>query len=322
MNNSKAIILIAIETFLLLALFTLIPQEVLAGVGNPTESLSNLTVANSFPEIHNISINNNNPIALTPNATTQVICAAIILDWNGDTDIQNATAKFYEESTPESDPDDNNNHYTNSSCTVDKAFGVFNTIVDDEYMALANCTFQIDYYANPGNWNCTIQANDSVNNIGIDMKQETVSELLALGLPDLIHYGIVNATSVSDEREINVTNYGNIKVNISLEGYGFTPSDGNAMNCTWGSSKNISVDLEKFNLTASAPGQLDLAQFQANYTNLTSTSVTRQFNLTSRISDSSDDTKKPTYWRIYVPQGVAGTCTGNIVFGATKAPEI
>jgi len=33
-----------------------------------------------------------------------------------------------------------------------------------------------------------------------------------------------------------------------------------------------------------------------------------------------NDAINSTYWRIYVPLGVAGTCQGNIVFGATVAP--
>jgi|GEM_PF-4618151 hypothetical protein len=70
-------------------------------------------------------------------------------------------------------------------------------------------------------------------------------------------------------------------------------------------------------------GPMDQAQdHEALAGNLTSTPLVKQFNLTSRIDDITDDTIKPTYWRIYVPRGVAGTCTGNIVFGATKAPEV
>ena len=34
--------------------------------------------------------------------------------------------------------------------------------------------------------------------------------------------------------------------------------------------------------------------------------------------DAYDDAINATYWRIYVPKGVAGTCSGNIVFGAIR----
>lgn len=322
-NNKKLIIgiaLVFLEIALLSMLISFTPQEVLAGVGSPsTDPLTNLTIANSFPEIHNMSINDDNPIALTPNDTTLVECAAIIIDYNGDSDIGAANATFFDSTIPEANPDDDNDHYTNSSCIIDTDTNNFNGVTDDIYNALVNCTFQLNYFANPGTWNCTIEVNDSANNIGIGTGEQTVSPLLALGLPDLIEYGVVNATSVSEERTINVTNFGNIKVNLSLEGYGYTPNDGNAMNCSLGTNKNITVENEKYNLTVSTSGPINLTQFQGNYTNLTTSPTTKQFNLTSRIDDVLEDTTKPTYWRIYVPKGVAGTCTGNIVFGATTA---
>ncbi|MCD4771305.1 hypothetical protein K8R30_02710 [archaeon] len=321
-NPLTGITLIILEVLLLLALFSFAPQEVLAGIGSPnTNTTSELTVGNTAPEIHNMSINGGVDITLTPNSTTLVECVAVIVDYNGEADITAANATFFDSSIPQSNPDDNNNHYTNSSCHINTSFISFNGFNDDGESALANCTFQILYYANAGSWNCTIQANDTEGGIGTGTKQGTISPLLSLGLPDWISYGLINATSVSNEQTINITNYGNVKANLSLEGYGANPNDGNAMNCTLGASKNISVDLEKYNLTTSAPGQLNFTQFQANYTNLTTTPAVKQFNLTSRTDDTTDDTIKPTYWRIYVPTGVAGTCTGNIVFGATQAAE-
>lgn len=323
--NKKIIVgtaLIFLEVILLSILFSFTPQEVLAGVGSPsTNTTTNLTIANSFPEVYNISINNDAAITLTPNDTTLVSCIAIIVDWNGDSDINSTNATLFDSTISQSAPDDDNDHYTNSSCQLSTTF-TYPGITDDAYNALANCTFLVNYFANPGSWNCTFQANDSENSIGIGTGQQTMSNLLALGLPDTISYGTINATSVSPERTINVTNYGNIKVNISLEGYGATPGDGNAMNCTLGTIKNITAENEKHNLTTSIQGNLNLTQFQANYTNLTTSPTIYQFNLTSRINDAAEDTTKPTYWRIYVPKGVAGTCTGNIVFGATTASGI
>jgi hypothetical protein len=325
-NNKNTLIgitLIFLEISLLFTLISLAPQEVLAGIGSPTtDPTTNLTIANSFPEVHNISINYDNPITLTPNDTTLIECLAIIIDWNGDSDIKFGNATIFDSTISESNPDDDNDHYTNQSCLIDTNTNNFQGIADDAYNALINCTFEINYFANPGPWNCTIEVNDSAGNIGTGTKEETVSQLLALGLPDVINYGTVNATAVSEERTINVTNFGNIKVNLSLEGYGAYPLDGNAMNCTLGGIKNISVENEKYNLTTSISGAMNLTQFQSNYTSLNPAPTTKQFNLTSRLDDLADDTTKPTYWRIYVPTGVAGTCQGNIVFGATTASEI
>jgi len=127
---------------------------------------------------------------------------------------------------------------------------------------------------------------------------------------------------VSDEVAVNVTNAGNVMVNLSLSGYARTVGDGYAMNCSLGSVQNISINYEKYNLTSANAGPLDFTAFETgNYANVTASVQTRRFNLGQRFNDAQtglDDTNA-TYWRIYVPSGVAGNCTGNIVFGATRA---
>lgn len=95
--------------------------------------------------------------------------------------------------------------------------------------------------------------------------------------------------------------------------------DGLSMNCTLGSVGNISINYERYNLTSSIAGDLSLGDFEANYSNLTSTSVVREFNLNYRQNDAVNEAINSTYWRIYVPTGVAGSCSGNIIFGATQS---
>lgn len=310
------IFFIFVEVILLLILFSFFPKGVFAGVGEDNVTMiTNLTVGNVFPEMFNVSVENNaSSVALTPNATKTITCVGLAVDYNGWDDIASASAQFFDNSISfYGDSDDNNYHYTNSSCTLEQF---------ELYSDWVNCTFEVEYYANAGTWNCTIFVNDTQGKIGYGYDLINISTLLALGLPDFIDYGTVNATEISGENVSNVTNFGNVMINLSLSGYGFTPNDGNAMNCTIGYLGNISIELEKYNLTNSNPGVLNLAQFVANYTNLTSAPVVKKFNLNYRQNDTSpyiDDTNT-TYWRIYVPQGVGGTCQGNVVFGATVAP--
>ena len=133
-------------------------------------------------------------------------------------------------------------HYTNNTCTITQ---------EGTYTDWINCSFNVWYYANPGTWNCTINVTDTLYKSGYGSDIFNISSLLALGLPDFIYYGLVNALDVSGENVSNVTNYGNVKVNLSLSGYGFRLNDGNAMNCTIGAIKNISIANEKYNLTTS-----------------------------------------------------------------------
>lgn len=276
------------------------------------------------PEVLNISINNDvSAVNLIPNSTKRVTCQVLVRDWNNDTTISNVTARFFDTaSSSYAGADDNNDHYTNNSCLLNTSFGTWNGVVDSSYTALANCSFQVQYYANPDSWNCTAVVTDNTGLKGNGTQNTTISQLLAVGLPSSIDYGTVNGTFVSDENVTNVTNMGNTKLNLSLSGYAVTPGDGYAMNCSLGAIKNISIDYEKYNLTVSHPGPLSLTQFEANYTNLTSSSVVKKFGLSSRQNDflSGVDDTNSTYWRIYVPIGVAGNCEGNIVFGASVAP--
>ncbi len=313
-TKKTIVFLFFLEIALIILLFSLFPKQVFAAVGSPNVTVkTNLTVGNVFPEVSNVTIENNaSTLALTPNSTRTIYCSGLVTDYNGWEDIDNATATFFHiVNSSYVDTNDNNIHYTNYSCSITQ---------NGTYTVWANCSLDIWYYANPGTWNCTLRAEDKKNKEGYGSDTINISSLLALGLPDFIYYGEVNATEVSLENLSNVTNYGNVKINLSLSGYGFSPNDGNAMNCTLGVLKNISVQHEKYNLTTSNSGILDLPQFIANYTNLTSSPVVKRFDLEYRQNDAFNEAVNSTYWRIYVPLGVAGTCEGNIVFGATIAP--
>ena len=315
MKNFKLISFCILEIILVvLFLFLFLPPKtVFAGFGEDNvTALTNLTVGKAPPVIIQIETEQGS-INLIPNSTKTVNCTVVIEDYDGEGDIANVTAVLFDplETTYESS-DDNNNHYSNNSCRIDITYG-------DEYQVFAHCLFDLWYYANAGTWNCTVIVSDITPYSSNGTNTTQVQPLLALGLPDILQYGLVNSTYVSNENITNVTNFGNVPINLSLSGYGFTENDGNAMNCTLGSIKNISIELEKYNLTNSNPGDLSLSEFIANYTNLTLNPITRRYDLDFRQEDTVNDAWNHTYWRIYVPVGVAGTCQGNIIFGAVQA---
>ncbi len=315
--------LVFLEVFLIFTFFSFTSLgSVLAGIGQPnTTVITQLEIGNVFPDVINVSIDDDaETITLTPNATTTVNCIAIIRDYNGDSDIAEVNATFYDSvASSSNDADDNNYHYTNSSCELIADTGEYNGYADDPYHSMANCTFELEYYANPQDWICNVTVADNVSWTGSNTDSITVSQLLAIGVPDTIDYGTVNATYVSDESIANITNYGNMVINLSLEGYGVTQGDGTAMNCTLGNIGNISIDYEKYNLTSTTAGALSLSEFEATYINLSSTAIIKQFELGVRLNDTFNEAINSTYWRIYVPRGVAGTCDGTIIFGATVA---
>jgi hypothetical protein len=302
-KKSLITVFVFLEVLLFFLFFSFITEDVFAGFGEGNITvITNLTVGNVFPEILNVTIQEGvSPIALIPNDTKLIYCIGYLVDYNGEADIGYVNATFFD-----------NVNYTNTSCDLDKTYG-------DAYTALTNCSFEVQYYANTSEWNCSLTSNDSYNWMHRNSNITTISPLLALGLPDMIYYGTVNATYVSDENRTNVTNYGNVMLNLSLNGYGFQPDDGNAMNCTLGANKNISIEYEKYNLTAITLGDLGHAEFIGNYTNLTSAPVIKEFNLDFRKNEDINEAWKESYWRVYVPLGVAGTCQGNIIFSGVQA---
>lgn len=302
-----------VSAFLFFVFFTLNISFVQSLIGSPNATVASHMEIGAAPTIiENITLEQN-PVTLSPGDFINVTCIASLFDNEGESDIQNVSAEFFDTTNSFfGDSDDNNTHYTNANCTI-------NTTYDGVFRALANCSFSVYYYANPGNWNCTINVTDSHDFLTSDTNSTIVSDLLAIGVPDTINYGTVNATLVSAENQTNVTNYGNVPFNISVEGYAQTEGDGYAMNCSLGSSGFIAVEHEKFNLTNSTPGDLTLTQTAVNYTNLTTNPIVYDFELNYRQNDVFNEAVNTTYWRIYVPTGVAGNCTGNVIFGATQA---
>jgi hypothetical protein len=280
--------------------------------------MPNLTL-NSPPVFQSIEVDDSfavptKEIDLTPASTRDVVCEGVIYEYEGEDSLVNVSAEFYNiDESSYGGGDDNNFHYTNESCVLNLGYGDGNQVYFE-------CGFNVEYYASSGAWNCTALAYDNVTASRTGTNDTNVNTLLALSVPSPVNFGTIDASGVSLESELNVTNVGNAEVNLSLSGYGSTIGDGLAMNCSQGGT-SIPIYYEKFNLTASNPGAMTLSAMEGLYFNLTSDVNVREFNLVSRTDDLNPNTTEvnSTYWRIYVPPGTAGSCSGNIVFGAVQA---
>lgn len=314
--------LLFLEVVLFSFLFSgMLLEHSFAAVGSPNATISTtLQVGTVPPEILNVTIRGGAiGVDLSANSTVIVDVYAIIRDFNGENDTINASVDFFDDSVKNyGDSPDNNDYYVNTSCAFIPAYG-------DEYLTSVNCTLAVNYYAfNSSFWNATLLVVDNSSRNATNSDTIAVNTLLAVGLPGSIDFGTVNATSVSAERIANVTNFGNVMINISLSGYASRPGDNLSMNCSLGSIKNISIYYAKYNVTDSNTSALTLPEFDSLYLNLTRDPVVRPFGLNFRRDDTNpflDDTNS-TYWRMYVPLGVAGTCNGNIVIGATQASGV
>jgi len=195
--------------------------------------------------------------------------------------------------------DNNNSHYTNNNCTSSGNGANFTV----NYF----CNFSIYYYANNGTWVCNVTVIDSMNTLGYGNGTTLFYPVYALNITDGIEYGNVAVSDVSNNATANITNLGNMAINLTVEGYGIRRGDGLAMNCSLGG--NITIANERFSV-----GDID-------WTLKTPLNGTAQLleNLTlQKQTIPSTLVVNSTYWQIYIDpiNSPGGNCTGYVIFTA------
>ncbi|MFC1648282.1 hypothetical protein ACFL1B_02375 [Nanoarchaeota archaeon] len=260
----------------------------------------NLSVSVHLPNI--TYINMSNPLVLVAGKVVKVHCNLTVEDLNGASDISMANATFYSSKSTADADDDNNLHYTNSSCAL-----IGSSAVARNY----SCAFSVYYYAVNGTWSCNGTSEDAQGLSGTGKVDTVVEPLFALNTStDLINYGEVLINGTSSEVIVNITNIGNQNITISVWGYGGYDSfagDGFAMICP---DNNISVDYEKFS-------EVSIAYDSKK--NLSSTAQQLSYVLPKQNSPSLR--QNSSYWQLYVPVLSPplgrGECNGTVVFEAS-----
>ena len=270
--------------------------------------LAKVNVSNTEPNLYLVNIMNT-PIDLNANAAATVICNGSFTDVNGFDDIKNVSATLYQSTTSASVfSDDNNTHYTNSSCGNC-------TIVPGTSSQNGSCAcqFAVWYYANAGSWQCNMTINDSG---GLSSTQNssffTINQLLGINVESLVlDYGNLSVTQVSNSVRENVTNGGNVPINVTVRGFGGdNESIGENYTMLCGFGANITFGNQRYypnNNTA----------FSQMY-NLTNQTV-QMINVTipQRQNDASyGNSSNSTFWKLQIPPNAGGICNGTIIFGA------
>ena len=261
-----------------------------------------VNVTNAYPEILNITCNNNNPIVLSAGTTKTILCLVEIRDYNGGNTINYVNGTFYYYLNESSDPNDNNVHYTNTSCTENSTNG---------YYTNWTCAFSVWYYANNGTWVMNSTVNDSFGAKDNDYGNATISALLALNVTPVIDFGDWAVTQTSDPPvEANVTNFGNVPINVSVYGFGGdneVTGAGLAMVCE---QRNITLPNERYSLNSTA--------LYNDMTPLTGSPVIIPGFKIPKQTQPSVYMINSTYWRIHinVTTNPFGICNGTVVFAA------
>jgi parallel beta-helix repeat protein len=250
-------------------------------------------VSNVFVDDDTLPLNN---ISLYGATTRNVKCNATIVDEDGWWDVNVSNITFFDTGYQWYSPDDNNTHYSNSSCNLFGWSGIDTSLY-------AECIAPIWYYANSTFWNCNMTVNDTFNNVSWANDTNYIDGLLAIGLNNTTEFGVVNAGQISSNDVNNtVTNYGNIRIDLQL--------NGSQMPCTYGGS--LPVGLEKYNCTnynQNYDTRMDNLTTSLNGANCTGFDLTKQKDLAESMKNVS--------WKIQIPAtGFGGVCTGTIWYTA------
>jgi len=280
---------------LLFCLFFLFPSFVEAYNYEYVNVTSKVNVTDAMPEI--LSVESEQDITLNAGGNTTITCNATIRDWNGFNDISKVNGTFYYYLNESSDPDHRNVHYTNGSCVE-----ISN---DGEFIANYVCSFTLAYFANNGSWSCNVTAEDTYGFTDSADNSTIINALYALNVTDVIDFGDLAVMETSDNITVNITNFGNMDINVSVLGYGMMEGDGIGLVCEHGD--NISVENERFSgYDVPWENKIPLAS-TAQDMNITIPQATEEINPVIWSS----------YWQLYVPPNPFGECSGTIRFTAT-----
>jgi len=265
----------------------------------------NITVITTILNITSIIVDDAlytplNQIDLSAGITKTVYCNLTVSDPNDYTAIQGVNATIFSSTTTLDAVDSNRTHYSNTSCTF---------LYGDSLVAYYQCAFSMWFFAINGTWNCTgfawsehFTANNSDN--------ITVNPLFALNVStSTVDYGYLQPDNVSSNVTVNISNVGNMPMNISVYGFGGddeTTGTGLSMVCQ---INNITIEFEKFS-TNNTANYSSKRQLSASLQDL-------QFTIPSKTA-YEEVRANSTYWQFMAPPEYQafGQCNGSVVFVA------
>jgi hypothetical protein len=305
---------------IILALMVMILSIRTIEANTPSANYENVTVwtrvnvTNAQPEVLSIVIDENvnglENITLRAGLTRNVYANITVRDWNGYQDINLTNATFYAYTNTSGDPDDNNAHYTDALCDFISGSG---------YLANYTCNFSVYYYAINGTWTVNVSVYDdsymedpaNFSDFKDWMTNTTIIHpLYALNVTDGIDYGemqLLAAGDISANITSNITNFGNMPINVTVQGYGVSIGDGLAMVCD---QRNISIDDERFSVDADDNFAAKIA-LDGNIQTIGGLTIQKQTDPVTQMINV-------TYWQLYIDPNDSpfGVCNGSVIFSA------
>ncbi|MCK5282009.1 MAG: hypothetical protein KAK00_01240 [Nanoarchaeota archaeon] len=295
----------------------MITTDVIGANRTNESAVTKVWVWNTEPNITSMVVSPS-PIDLTPGNVTIVTCTAYVWDYNGWQDVTIVKSSFYDINEGDGTTADKNYRYLNSTC------GNCTSADSSGTNASCSCQFGVWYFANNGTWECNMTIRDRGGNATtrIHLFNDTMqsgsiilNSILGVDISEgVIDYGNLSVTELSDPESVNITNWGNVPINISVREWGGTEESetnvGNfSMLCDYG---NITHGYQRYSTS-------NFTDY-TNMTNVTNTStVIPNWNLPVRTNDTHiGKDRNQTFWRIKIPLTVGGFCNGTIMFSGTE----
>ncbi|MBN2459882.1 hypothetical protein JXB28_06380 [Candidatus Woesearchaeota archaeon] len=239
-------------------------------------------------------------IDLQAGTTKLVYCNITASETRDYTYILGVNATLYSTTVAYDAADDNRTHYTNSSCTFLNGGG---------QSADYQCVFNVWHFAINGTWECMGFATNGYASAN-KTDNTTVNQLFALNIStNTIDYAELEANQQSANITVNISNVGNMPMNISVYGFGGedeAAGSGLSMVCE---INNISISFQRF--------ATDSSSDYASKNTLDSTP--QGIGLTIPPKSASEEIKiNSTYWQLMIPPESQsfGRCNGSVVFVA------
>jgi hypothetical protein len=193
-------------------------------------------------------------------------------------------------------------HYTNNSCTI-----VNNGLLYYNF----TCSYNVFYFAKPGNWTCMMNLTDKFDEIGFGNDSVEMMDLISLNITqDEISFNVVNKDNNTGLDDFNATvyNLGNVDLDMIMYPYAFDMFDNLSMNCTTG---NLTDSALSYSLV---PNTDYFSKIQLN-----STGTVVDMNLSTTTNSSL-----LSYNNAYLGIGTQdnsgkGFCKGHILMSALKS---
>ena len=252
-------------------------------------------------------------IELVPNSTTTLSCWGVADDLDGISALDDLTSVIYADSATRDGQNNASIVYRNDSCDITAW-----SSGSGEW----NCTYQVQYYAEPSDWTCAVNItnvpvtilggsvvfyNDTINTTS------TIEELVALSVHNrTVDFGLrAVGENYTADTPVLVYNEGNVDLDLQLDAFNssstFDDDSTQAMNCTIG---YVPTEYMRFSLVSEESYLASVPMSSVGAT------ANQALGLAPRVFGQGTNlpTSATTYWAPGIPMNIAGSCTGRLMY--------